>query len=152
MAIHSSILAWRIPLTEGCPPWGGRVGHNCTTFSLSQGLCCTHEGINAYRLRLSKIQSISIQSLPFHPSTTSIRIGCLEGKCEKILWAEMGNDSLDSNVMPTPHCLKQSKYSSFFFSPFPSNGHRAYGKYLMSHSHSGYSYCPQQASWNLCPC
>ena len=28
MATHSSILAWKVPWTEGYSPWGSRVGHD----------------------------------------------------------------------------------------------------------------------------
>ena len=47
MAIHSRILAWRIPWTQATSPWGRRVGHNWATHThthpprslLSQPLC-----------------------------------------------------------------------------------------------------------------
>ena len=43
MAMHSSILAWRIPWTEvpgGCSPWGRRVGHDWATNILSACYWC----------------------------------------------------------------------------------------------------------------
>ena len=39
MATHSSVLAWRIPWTEGlagCSPWGHRVGHDRVTNTHTQ--------------------------------------------------------------------------------------------------------------------
>lgn len=37
------------------------------------------------------------------------------GKNKKILWVEMCNDFLDSNVVPTPHCLRLSASSYFIY-------------------------------------
>ena len=42
MAIHSSVLAWRIPgrgESGGCPLWGHRVGHNWSDLAVAAAWC-----------------------------------------------------------------------------------------------------------------